>query len=137
MIHGRAYPRILWICAILLVTGCNPPVDAPVRDNPNDPDSPYWSTQRPYIYRVSFTSDSMVSINWISATKYGVYFKIERRIAFVGSYALVGTVPGSAAEDAFIDTTDIPRGHTYGYRVGVVGSAGAVTYSYDYNIDIF
>lgn len=79
----------------------------------------------------------MVSINWISSTKYGIYFRIERRIALVGSYSLVGTVPGSAVENAFIDTTDIPRGHTYGYRVGVVGSAGAVTYSYDYDIDIY
>lgn len=129
--------RALWFCAFLLLTGCNAPVDAPVRDNPRDPDSPYWSTQRPYIYRVSFTSDSMVSINWISSTKYGIYFRIERRIALVGSYSLVGTVPGSAVENAFIDTTDIPRGHTYGYRVGVVGSAGAVTYSYDYDIDIY
>ena len=137
MIRNVSCQRLLLTCAFLLLAGCNVPIDPPVRDSLKDPDSPYWTTVRPYIYRITLTSDSMVSVNWISSTKYGVSFRIERRIALVGSYTLVGTVPGTAATNGFIDTTDIPRGHTYGYRVGVVGSAGAVTYSYDYNIDIF
>jgi hypothetical protein len=108
-----------------------------VRDNTLDPDSPYWTTTRPYISNVGFNADSTVFVNWISSTKYAVGFRIERRIALTGTYTLVGTIGGSAETNSFIDKSPIPRGHTYGYRVGVMGSAGAITYSYDYHIDIY
>jgi|GEM_PF-6293289 len=124
-------------CAFLLVAGCDVPVAGPSRDNPNDPDSPVWTTQRPFIYDVSKTPDNKVQVKWLTQTTYGIYFKIDRRIASTGSYSQVGSVPGSAPVNVFIDSTNIPVGHTYAYRVGVVGSAGAITYSYDYPIDIF
>ena len=122
---------------IVLFAGCEVPVGAPVRDNPQDPDSPGWTPQAPGIYDVSKTADSKVQVKWLSFTKYGVSFRVERRIITTGDYILVGTVAGSAATNVFIDSTNIPVGHTYGYRVGLVGSAGSVTYSYDFPIDIF
>lgn len=121
----------------LLFAACDVPVDAPIRDNPADPYSPNWTTQRPFIYDVSKTADNRVQIKWVSSTKYGISFKVERRIVNTGSYSLIGSVPGSATTSVFIDSTNIPLGHTYAYRVGIVGSAGAVTYSYDFPIDMF
>jgi hypothetical protein len=124
-------------CLMLLVAGCDALLTGPVRDNPNDPGSPDWTTQRPFIYKVAKTADNKVQVSWLCSTTYGIYFRVERRIVNTPTYTLIGTVPGSAATNAFIDSTNIPLGHTYGYRVGVVGSAGAVTYSYDMPIDIF
>ncbi len=122
---------------VMLIEGCGVPIDSPLRDNPNDPDSPVWTTQRPYIYDVSKTPDNKVQVKWVTQTKYAASFHVERRNMNSGSYVLVGSVPGSAATNVFVDSTNIPVGFEYGYRVGIVGSAGAVTYSYDYPIDIF
>ena len=130
--------RLIWTLGVLgLVSGCSLPVDPLNRDNTKDPDSPYWTTQRPYISNVGFLPDSTISVDWISTTKYAVGFRIERRIALTGTYTLVGMIGGSAETNSFRDATYLPRGHTYGYRVGVMGSAGAVTYSYDFHIDVY
>ena len=128
---------ILLPCILFLLSACEVPIDPPSHDNPKDPDSPYWTTQAPSIYQVMLTPDSTVMVSWVSTTKYAVGFRIERRIALTGSYSVVGSIGGSAATNSFIDSTYIPRGHTYGYRVGVVGAGGAVIYSYDYDIDVY
>ena len=135
---GNVLQRALIPCCLfLLFGGCDVPVNAPIRDNPSDPGSPNWTTQRPFIYDVSKTADNKVQVKWVCSTKYGVSFNVERRIINTVSYSLIGSVPGSATTNVFIDSTNIPAGHTYGYRVGIVGPAGAVTYSYDFPIDIF
>ncbi len=122
---------------VLLLAGCDAIVTGPARDNPKDPGSPVWTTQRPFIYSVVKTTDNKIQVSWSCSTPYGVSFRVERRIMNTAAYTLIGTVPGSAATNIFIDATGPPVGFTYGYRVGVVGSAGAVTYSYDFPIDIF
>lgn len=131
------FQRSCCLGLLLVLASCQMPVDAPDHDNTKDPASPYWTTERPDIYNVGFMPDSTVFVNWVSSTKYAVGFRIERRIALTGTYSLVGTIGGSAETNSFIDRTPIPRGHTYGYRVGVMGSAGAITYSFDYHVDIF
>jgi hypothetical protein len=137
MTGNSALAVLIVMNVLLLCAGCDALVSGPVRDNPNDPASPIWTTQRPFISNVSMTADNKVRVNWVCSTKYGIYFRVERRVITASTYALIGTVPGSAATNIFIDSTSIPVGHTYGYRVGVVGSGGAVTYSYDFPIDIF
>ena len=124
-------------CALLLMAGCDSLPAGPTRDNTHDPGSPNWSTQRPFIYSVAFTPDSNVVVKWVSNTDFGVEFTIERRIANTGTYSLIGSLPGPVATGAFIDATKPPKGHTYAYRVGTVGSGGGTTYSYDFPIDIF
>jgi hypothetical protein len=124
-------------CLILLLSGCDASVSGPERDNPKDPGSPNWTTVRPFIYDVSKTADNTVQVKWVNSTPYGMYFRIERRVITSGDYTLIGSVQGSAATNVFIDGTIIPVGYTYGYRVGIVGSGGGITYSYDFPIDIF
>jgi len=129
-------PMYLMLCLLFLLAGCDT-VSGPERDNPNDPGSPNWVTQRPFIYNVTRIADNRVRVSWVCNTMYGSYFRVDRRVITSGSYTFIGIVPGSAATNIFVDSTAIPLGYTYGYRVGVVGSAGAVTYSYDFPVDMF
>jgi len=130
--------RVAWmLLAGLLLGGCEGMPTGPARDNPADPDSPYWQAQRPFIYSVTKTQNNHVTVKWISNTSYGAYFRVDRRVEGTGTYLFLGTVPGPLTTGIFVDSSSIPVGFTYGYRIGVVGSAGATTYSYDYPIDIF
>jgi len=116
---------------MIMVSGCDALPPEPVRDNTHDPGSPYWISVRPYIYSVAKIGTSKAEVKWLSNTSFGVTFKIERGLWGAGTYALVGTVPAPAVSASFIDSSGFTPGSTYVYRVGVVGSAGAVTYSYD------
>jgi len=128
---------LLCACAAIVFWGCEGMPTGPARDNPADPDSPYWQTQRPFINSVTKTPNNHVTVKWISNTLYGVSFRIDRRVVGSGTYTYLGSVPGPLTTGTFVDSSSIPLGFTYGYRVGVVGSAGATTYSYDFPIDMF
>jgi len=122
----------------LMVVSCTSPVELNL-DNPHDPNSALWVATRPSISRATLTPEYTINLLWIYADKYAVSFKIERRIYGTNTYALLGTVSASPGGYyyQYVDSSAIPVGHTYAYRVGVVGSAGAVTYSYDFLVDVY
>lgn len=123
--------------ALSAAASCSDAVEDPVRDNPKDPFSVNWTAERPDVYSVTILPDSSVSVKWVCSTRYGTGFRVERRIHLAAGYTILAFVPGSAFANEYIDRSNIPKGHTYDYRVGVTGPAGAITYSYDFAIDIY
>jgi len=122
----------------VLLAACDSPV-ALQEDNPHDPASQHWVAIRPSISRITANTDHTVDLLWISSDKYGVSFRVERRTYGTNDYALIGSVNvvPSGYSYQYKDSSPLPVGHTYAYRVGLVGSGGAVTYSYDFLVDVY
>ena len=137
MKHNILTVAIIVAALSMIIAACDTLPPEPVRDSTSDPLSADWVAQRPFIYSVTKTPDNHVTVKWIANTNYGSYFRIDRRVEPSGSYTFLGNVPGPLTTGAYVDSSSIPLGFTYGYRVGVVGSAGATTYSYDFPIDMF
>jgi len=134
--------RIVIACMVLgvVLEGCNPPV-ALHFDNPHDPGSANWvpDLSRPSISNVKLTANYTVLVIWIYSGKNAVVFKLERKKYGTNDYTKIYQVDAISGGYTYQyeDTTSLPRGYTYAYRVGVVSPTGTEMYSYDFDVDVY